>query len=103
MEKRQQSNFFYRFYQFLLHVDGDFLENCQPSSFANSDNKDKTVDLKETSMDKYTVISVVCVVSFFAGLLFAFVKAGGIGAALYLILVFGVLSGLYEAWELGLF
>ena len=96
MEKRQQSNFFYRFYRFLLHVDGDFLESRQPS-LSCSNNKCNTVNLKETPENKYAVISVVCVVSFFAGLLFAFAKAGGIGVALYLILVFGVLIGLYEA------
>lgn len=98
MEKEQNTNFFYRFYQSLLHVDGDFIESYRLPLVSGSEKNDNTsLSLQEKI---YTVLFVACAAAFFIGLWFAFALAGGIGVLIYLVLIAGVAEGLYEAYIL---
>ena len=45
----------------------------------------------------YSIVFGACLLAFFIGLWFAFAQAGGIGVLIYLVLVVGVATGLYEA------
>lgn len=54
-------------------------------------------DLPKSPGKIYSIVLGSCLVAFFIGLWFAFAQAGGIGILIYLVLVVGVATGLYEA------